>query len=86
MERFHAVIDTDELRPLLRSEIEPLLLDVAHKHYKGAKISDELDRRLAEALAPHGGERFARRSAKGPAEQGWGPDGSAGGAGRHAPS
>jgi hypothetical protein len=33
--------------------------------------------------APRAGE--AERGAKGPAEQGWGPDGSAGGAGRHAP-
>ena len=51
-ERFHAVIDADELRPLLRSEIEPFLLEVAHKHYKGAKLSDELDQRLEAAFGP----------------------------------
>jgi preprotein translocase subunit SecA len=45
-ERFHAVIEVDELRPLLRSEIEPLLLDVARKHYRGAALSEELDRRV----------------------------------------
>ena len=51
-ERFHTLIDADELRPLLRSELEPLLLEVAHKHYKGAKLSDELDQRLAAAFGP----------------------------------
>jgi hypothetical protein len=35
--------------------------------------------------APSGGRHLAKRDAKGPAEPGWGPDGSAGGAGRHAP-
>ncbi len=32
-----------------------------------------------------GSGRSPPRGAKGPGEQGWGPDGSAGGAGRHAP-
>jgi preprotein translocase subunit SecA len=45
-ERFHSVIDADELRPLLRPEIESLLLDVAHKHYKGTKLSGELDHQI----------------------------------------
>jgi preprotein translocase subunit SecA len=51
-ERFHTVIDPDELRPLLRPEIESLLLEVGHKHYKGAHVSDELDRRIEAAFGP----------------------------------
>jgi preprotein translocase subunit SecA len=51
-ERFHAVIDPEEFRPLLRPEIEGLLLDVAHKHYRGTAAGDELDRRLDAALPP----------------------------------
>jgi preprotein translocase subunit SecA len=49
-ERFHAVIDADELRPLLRSEIEPMLLEIAHKRYRGAALADELDRRIEAAF------------------------------------
>ena len=51
-ERFHTVVDADELRPLLRPEIESLLLEVGHKHYKGAKVSDELERRIESAFGP----------------------------------
>src|SRR6185312_15865102 len=37
-ERFHSIVDADELRPLLRPEIESHLLDLAHKHYQGTKL------------------------------------------------
>ncbi len=45
-DRFHTLIDPEELRPLLRPEIESLLLEVAHKHYLGAKLAEELERRI----------------------------------------
>ena len=47
--RFHAVIDADELRPLLRSEIEPLLLDVAAQALQG---SQALRRALDQRAGP----------------------------------
>jgi preprotein translocase subunit SecA len=50
-ERFHAIVEADEIRPLLRPEIEALLLKLAHEHYQGATLNDELDRRL-EAVYP----------------------------------
>jgi hypothetical protein len=44
---------------------------------------------MAEGRSPSRGaaarSREAASTAQGPAQQGWGPDGSAGGAGRHAP-
>ena len=49
-ERFHMIIDADEIRPMLRPEIEALLIEQAHKHYQGAELSDELDRRLEAAF------------------------------------
>ncbi|MGP0068308.1 MAG: preprotein translocase subunit SecA [Isosphaeraceae bacterium] len=48
-DRYHAVLATDELRPLLRSEIESLLIDLAHQKYEGAQSSDELERKLVDA-------------------------------------
>ena len=38
--------------PALASGDRAALLDVAHKHYKGAKLADELDRRLEAAFGP----------------------------------
>ena len=49
-ERFHTVIEVDEIRPLLRAEMEALLLKLAHERYQGAKFSTELDRHLEEAF------------------------------------
>ena len=48
-DRYHVVIPADELRPLLRTEIEPLLIGLAHKHYQGTKVADELETRMAAA-------------------------------------
>jgi preprotein translocase subunit SecA len=45
-DRFHTLIDPEELRPLLRPEIESLLLEVAHKNYGGARVGDELDQQI----------------------------------------
>ncbi len=51
-ERFHTVVDADELRPMLRPEIEALLLDVAHKHYPGGRLAEELERKVEAAYGP----------------------------------
>jgi preprotein translocase subunit SecA len=49
-ERFHSVVDAEELRPLLRPEIESHLVELAHKHYQGAKLTAELEKRLDAAF------------------------------------
>lgn len=51
-ERFQCTIDPEELRPKLRPEIEQLLLDVAHKHYPGARLAEEIDRLIEAAFGP----------------------------------
>jgi preprotein translocase subunit SecA len=57
-QRFHMVLDAEEIRHMLRPEIEALLIEQAHKHYQGAGLSDELDRRLEAAFPqPHGSHR-----------------------------
>ena len=48
-ERYHVVIEADELRPMLRPEIEALLLELAHQKYQGGRLADELERRLDAA-------------------------------------
>jgi preprotein translocase subunit SecA len=45
--RYHANIDAETLRPLLRAEIESLMIDFAHQHYAGAKLAEELESNLA---------------------------------------
>ena len=47
--RYHVVLHPDELRPLLRPEIEALLIDLAHQKYEGARIADELETKLTAA-------------------------------------
>ncbi len=51
-DRFHAVIDPDELNLKLRPEIEKLLLEIAHKHYPGARLAEELEEKLTAAFGP----------------------------------
>ncbi len=51
-QRFHAVIEPEELQPLLRPEIEALLLKVARERYQGAKLADELEKRFEAAFGP----------------------------------
>ena len=48
-ERFHTVVDAEELRPKLRPEIEELLMEISQKQYQGGRISAELDAKLAAA-------------------------------------
>jgi preprotein translocase subunit SecA len=50
--RFHVVQDADELRPLRRSEIEALLIDLAHRNYEGARHAEELESKLAAPGSP----------------------------------
>ncbi len=50
--RFHTLVDHDELNLKLRPEIEHLLLDVAHKHYLGGRLAEELEAKLTEAFGP----------------------------------
>ena len=51
-QRFHALIDPEELQLKLRPEIEALLLDVAHTHYKGGTLAEQLEAKLAAAFGP----------------------------------
>jgi preprotein translocase subunit SecA len=55
-ERFHSVVDVEELRHLLRPEIEAHLIELAHQHYRGAKLASELESRL-DAAFPKGSGR-----------------------------
>jgi len=56
--RYRAILDTEELRPLLRSEIEAVLIDLAHQHYQGGKLAQELEAKLEAArLASSPGDR-----------------------------
>jgi preprotein translocase subunit SecA len=51
--RYHTDIKEEELRPLLRPEIEERLIALAHQHYQGATLSQELEAKLA-AIKPTG--------------------------------
>jgi preprotein translocase subunit SecA len=51
-ERFSAVIDPEELRPMLRPEIEALLLNVAHKHYPGTALAQALETKIDAVFGP----------------------------------
>ncbi len=51
--RYHTVLDAEELRPLLRAEIEALIIDLAQEHYQGARLEHELEAKLA-AVPPLG--------------------------------
>jgi preprotein translocase subunit SecA len=51
--RYHTEIKEDELRPLLRPEIEERLIGLAHQNYQGARLFDELEAKLA-AIKPTG--------------------------------
>jgi preprotein translocase subunit SecA len=49
VQRYHAPIDAEDLRPLIRPEIEARLIELAHAHYPGAKLEAELEAKLAAA-------------------------------------
>ncbi len=50
--RFHVLVDPEELRPLLRNEIEEHILKIARDNYKGGAVADELSRRFEAAFGP----------------------------------
>ena len=47
--RYHVVVDANELSPLLRPEIEALLIGLAHQHYQGSRVFSDLEARLAQS-------------------------------------
>jgi preprotein translocase subunit SecA len=47
--RYHIVIEPEELRPMLRTEIEAHILDLARRHHQGGRLAEELDAQLAAA-------------------------------------
>jgi preprotein translocase subunit SecA len=51
-QRFGVELDAESLRNMMRPEMESLLIGLAHQHYRGAKLADELDRRIDEAFGP----------------------------------
>ena len=51
-QRFHTLVDPDEFNLKLRPEIEAMLLDIAKRHYEGARLADELDAKVEAAFGP----------------------------------
>jgi preprotein translocase subunit SecA len=51
-QRYHTIIDVEDLRTRLRPEIEAMLLEIAHQNYAGARLADELDQKLEAAFGP----------------------------------
>jgi preprotein translocase subunit SecA len=47
--RYQVKLDVEELRHMLRSEIESHLIALAHQHFRGPRIERELDAKLAAA-------------------------------------
>jgi preprotein translocase subunit SecA len=47
--RYRAVLGAEELRPLLRSEIETVLISLAQEHYQGGNLATELEAKLQAA-------------------------------------
>ncbi len=47
--RYHTSISEEELRALLRPEIEERLIRLARENYQGSRLADELDQKLAAA-------------------------------------
>jgi preprotein translocase subunit SecA len=75
-ERYHIVVEPEELRPMLRTEIEAHILDLARRHYQGGRLAEELDAELAAVgLAAPAGEKDRDRD--GPAPKLGGLDGLA---------
>jgi len=52
-QRFHTLVDAEELQLKLRPEIEALLLEVAQKHYEGAKVAEQLEEQITAAFGPN---------------------------------
>ena len=49
--RYGVLIDPDELRPMLRSEIDPFTKKLARENYAGAKLWDEMNQHFEAAYA-----------------------------------
>ena len=74
--RFGVAVNPDQLQPMLRPEIEALLLDLAAKNYAGAKLAEELGgegRGSPTALKPRGreGRPHARSRGRWPSSAHW---------------
>src|SRR5262249_34938735 len=53
LQRYQTELDGDQLRNMLRPEIESRLIEVAHEKYAGARLSQELESKLAASgVAP----------------------------------
>jgi preprotein translocase subunit SecA len=51
-ERFGVAIDPADFHNKTRAEMEAALLEIAHQHYRGAKLADELEAKLEAAYGP----------------------------------
>jgi len=51
-ERYHAPVNEEELRPLLRPEIEARLIGLAQENYQGTRLAHELETKLAATKRP----------------------------------
>ena len=51
-DRFHTLIDREELNLKLRPEIEQTLLEIASQHYAGATLAEELEARIEASFGP----------------------------------
>ncbi len=49
-DRLHAVMDPEEIKSLLRPEIEKMLLELGRKQYQGDRLADRLDAGLAASF------------------------------------
>jgi preprotein translocase subunit SecA len=49
-QRFGIHVDPDSMRNMMRPEMEALLIGMSHEHYRGARLADELDRRIEEVF------------------------------------
>jgi preprotein translocase subunit SecA len=51
-QRYHVIVDVEELRSMLRPEIEARLLEIARQAYPGARIEAEINQRIDAAYGP----------------------------------
>ncbi len=51
-QRFHTLVDPEELQLKLRPEIEAMLLELAHKHYPGGALATTLEEKINAAFGP----------------------------------
>ena len=73
-QRFDTLVDPDELRPLLRPEIDKTLRELARKHYKGGHLWSELGERLDSVYGPVGNSTATPAAASGASLAAWARD------------